>query len=189
MATFTWYLQGTSPTTIEATDIIQFAGSGGFDTAITVGEYNDTTHVESSVGADDSSGNTPKNNKFISQTGGGGGDSQGDWGDGTEDIDAITGAECALKINFSHGSSVITTDAVFYSYDGTTPATKAVDIDVRGAELADTNWTEIEGSGSPVTIADDTTSTSHDYYLLVSASPESVGEKTAFAFRIELTYS
>ena len=73
MATFTWVLQGTSPTTIEATDIVQFAGAT-FDSAITVGSYNDSTHVESSVGANDSSGNTPKNSKFISQTGGTGGD-------------------------------------------------------------------------------------------------------------------
>lgn len=34
MATFTWLLQGSDPTTIDAQDIIQFAGSDGFDSKI-----------------------------------------------------------------------------------------------------------------------------------------------------------
>lgn len=189
MATYTWYLQGTSPTTIEATDIIQFAGAGGFDTAIVVGQYNDTTHVESSVGADDSSGNTPKNSKFISQTGGTGGDSQVDVGAGTVDLDTVTTGNCPLKINFSHGTSVITTDHILYAYDGSTTTDGPTEVDFRAAEQGDANWTEAEGSAAAVTVADDTTGTSHDYYFLISASPTTVGEKTAFKIRDELTYS
>lgn len=188
MATFTWVLQGTSPTTIEATDIIQFAGAT-FDSAITVDAYNDSTHVESDIGANDSDGNTPNNVKFISQAGGGGGDSEADWGDGTEDIDAILEAECTLEINFSHGSAVAVTSTTFFAFDGTTPATAPVNIDIRAAELADTNFTQAEGSGSALAIDDSGSATSHDYYILVSASPESVGEKTDFAFRMALTYT
>jgi len=188
MATFVWLLQGTTPTTIDATDIIQFAGAT-FDSAITVDAYNDSTHVESSVGADDSTGNTPNNVKFISQAGGGAGDSQGDWGDGTEDIDAILQAECTLKVTFSHASAVAVTANTFFAFDGTTPATAPVEIDVRAAELADINFTEAEGSASALTITDSGSSTSHDFYILVSASPTTVGEKTAFAFRMALTYT
>lgn len=189
MATFTWTLQGSTPTTIDATDIIQFAGAAGFDSKITVGQYNDTTHVKSSVGANDSSGNNPNNVKFISQSGGTGGDSQADWGDGTEDLDQITNGEATLKINFADASSVITEDAILYAYDGSTPATAPTGVDFRAAEVGDTNWTQAEGSGSALTITDDTASTSHDYYIAVSASPTSVGLKDAFAIRIELTYS
>lgn len=189
MATYTWTLQGSTPTTIEATDIIQFAGAGGFDTAITVNSYNDTTHVESSVGANDSSGNTPNNNKFISQTGGTGGDSQADWGDGTEDLDQITDAECALKINFSHGSAVAITNHILYGYNGSSQATGPTEVDFRAAEQGDANWTEAEGSGSPVTVGDSGSNTSHDFYFAISASPTTVGEKTAFKIRDELTYT
>lgn len=188
MATFVWTKQGTSPTTIDATDIIQFAASGGFNSKIAVNAYNDSTHVKSSGGSNDSNGNTPRNNKFISQSGGTGGDSQANWGDGTEDLDQMTTAEASLKINFSHGSSVITESAIFYAYDGTTPATAPVEVDVRAAEVGDANFTQAEGSGSPVTITDDTTATSHDYYIAVSCSPTAVGLKS-FAFRVELTYS
>lgn len=188
MATFTWYLQGTSPTTIEATDIVQFAGAT-FDSAITVGAYNDSTHVESSVGANDSSANTPKNSKFISQTGGTGGDSQVDIGGGTVDLDSISTANSPIKINFSDAASVVTTGAIFYAYDGSTTTVAPTGVTFVAAEQGDANWTAAEGSAAAVTITDDTAATSHDYYLLASVSPDSVGEKTAFKLRIELTYS
>lgn len=189
MATFTWYLQGTSDTTIEATDILQFAGSGGFDSKITVGEYNDTTHVSSSGGADDSSGNTPNNVKFISQTGGTGGDSQADWGDGTEDLDAITDAECTLKINFADASSVSTESAIFYAYDGSTTTNGPTGVTFVAAESGDANFTGAEGSGSALALSDQGASTSHDFFIACSASPDSVGLKDSFTLRIELTYS
>lgn len=189
MATYTWVLQGSSPTTLEATDILQFAGPGGFDTAITVGEYNDTTHVESSVGANDSNGNTPNNVKFISQTGGTGGDSQADWGDGTEDLDQITDAECTLEINFSHGSAVAITNHIFYAYNGSSQATGPTDVTVVAAEQGDANFSNIEGSGNTLSINDSGSATSHDFYIAISASPDSVGEKTAFTLRDELTYT
>lgn len=189
MATFVWQLQGSTPTTIDASDIVQFAGAGGFNSKVTVGQYNDTTHVRASGGANDSNGNTPNNNKFISQSGGTGGDSQADWGDGTEDLDAITNAEAALKINFSHGSSVITEDAIFYAYDGSTTTAVPTGVDFRCAEVGDANFTEAEGSGAALALDDNTTSTSHDFYIVASASPTSVGLKSAFALRIELTYA
>lgn len=189
MATYTWTLQGGTPTTIEATDLIQFAGSGGFDDPITVGQYNDTTHVESSVGANDSSANTPNNSKFISQSGGTGGDSQADWGDGTEDIDQITTAECPLKINFSHGSSVAVTNHILYAYNGSSTSTGPTDVTFVAAEQGDANFTAAEGQSSGVSVTDDTAATSHDFYFLISASPDSVGEKTAFTIRDELTYT
>lgn len=188
MATFTWYLQGSSPTTIEATDSVQFAG-GTFDSAITVGSYNDSTHVKSSGDADDSSGNTPNNVKFISQDGGTAGDSQADWGDGTEDLDAIQTSEATLKINFSDASSVTTTNAIFYAYDGSTTTDPPTGVTFVAAEVGDANWTAAEGSGSALTITDDTAATSHDYYIACSASPDSVGLKDSFTLRIELTYS
>lgn len=188
MATYTWVLQGTSPTTIEATDLVQFA-NGSFDGAITVGAYNDSTHVESSGGADDSSGNTPNNVKFISAAGGTGGDSQADWGDGTEDLDQILDAECTLKITFADASSVAITNHIFYAYDGSTTTAVPTGVTFYAAESGDANWTNAEGSAAALTITDSSAATSHDFYIAVSASPESVGDKTAFALRDELTYS
>lgn len=188
MATFTWYLQGTSDTTIEATDKLQFAGAS-FDDPITVGEYNSSTHVKSSVGANDSSGNTPRNVKFVSQTGGTGGDSQADWGDGTEDLDAILDAECTLKINFAHGSAVACSSIIFYAYDGSVTTNGPTNADFRAAESGDTNFTEAEGSGSALALSDSGSATSHDFFIACSLSPTAVGEQSASKVRIELTYT
>lgn len=188
MATSTYTLQGTTPTTIDATDKIQFAGAGGFDDPITVGEYNDTTHVKSSADANDSSGNGPYNNKFISQTGGTGGDSQADWGGGTEDLDQILASECALKYNFSDASSVAITNHTMYFYDGTTDTTPPSGLDCRLAEQGDTNFTEAEGSGSALSVTDSSSATSHDFYFVPSVSPTSVGLKTG-KLKNALTYA
>lgn len=181
MATFTWTLQGTSPTTIEATDRIKFAG-GTFSTAVTVGSYNTSCHVASSADADDSSGNGPKYSQYLTSN-------TVDIGGGSVSLSSVSTADCPLKINFSDASSVTTTSAILYAYDGTTTTSAPTGVTFYAAEQGDTNWTNAEGSAAGVTITDDTASTSHDYYFCISASPDSVGEKTAFAIRIELTYS
>lgn len=190
MATFTWELQGSTPTTISSgTDVVEFAGSGGFGTTIAVGSYNDTTHVRTNPSTDKSSGNTPNNNKFISQSGGGGGDSQADWGGGTEDLDQILDAECALKINFAHGSAVSTSNATFYADDGAVSTNPPTNVTFVAAESGDTNFTVAEGSGSALSLGDQGSGTSHDFYIVVSASPDDVGVQTDFRLAIELTYS
>lgn len=181
MATFTWYLQGTSPTEIEETDNLQFAG-GTFDSAITVGEYNSSTHVENNGGTEDSSGNTPNNVKYVAS-------GTADWGDGTEDLNLMTTDEATLKINFSDASSVTTTENIFYAYDGSTTTEVPTGVTFYAAEQGDSAWTNAEGSAAALSIDDDTAATSHDYYIAVSASPESVGLKDAFTMRMELTYS
>lgn len=181
MATYKWYLQGTSPTTIGA-DILQFAGAT-FDSAITVGEYNDTTHVEDeSTGADNSSANTPNNVKYVAS-------GTGDWGDGTESLANILDGECTLKINFAHTSAVAVSSHILYAYDGTTTTAVPTGVTFQAAEQGDAAWTNAEGSAAALTITDSSSATSHDFYVAVSASPESVGEKTAFVIRDELTYS
>jgi hypothetical protein len=185
MATFKWYLQSVDvygqDTEVRGDpddDILQFAGSA-FDEPVFVGEYNDTTHVKSSGGSDLSDGNVPNNNKFVSQAGGTGGDSEVSInGAAAQDLDTVTESEAALRIDVSEVSSVIVTDAVFYSYDGTTPATAASDIDVRAAEVGNANFSQPEGSGSALSLADsDTPSTDHSFYIVISKSPEAVGLK------------
>ena len=180
--TFAWELQGSTPTSIVIADddVLRFAGAT-FADPIVVGEYNDSTHVkDGDDGSDKSSGNTPNNVKFISQSGGTGGDSQADWGDGTEDLDQITNAEATLKITITNDTNVTVTDAVFYSYNGVTPATAPVGMDVRAAEVGDANWTQAEGSASPLELTDSSTpATSHDFYIALSKSPTGVGIKTS----------
>lgn len=188
MAEFIWTLQGTTPTEIGETDIIQFAAAT-FGSKIGVGEYNDSTHVEDEEGGDVSEENGPFNSKFISEAGGTGGVSQVDIGEGTVDLDSVLDEECPLLINFSHDTSVITEDAIFYAYDGETTTEAPVGVICYIAEVGNTAWTDTAGSGSALSLSDQETDTSHDFFILVSASPDSVGEKTDFVLRIELSYS
>ena len=189
MATFTWTGQGTNGSdniTIEATDKIGFYGAA-FGDAITVSEYQTTTHNETSGGTHDCPSSSTvhlHNTKYISGT-----EFALDAG-GTETLNGtnLTTAECPLKINFAHGSSVATSSATFWAYDGTTDSAVPTEVTFQCAEQADTAWTNAEGSGAAMTLDDNTTDTSHDFYLALSASPEAVGDKTAFAVKIQLTY-
>ena len=182
MATFIFSLQGTTPTVIDATDKVQFAGAT-FDSKVTVAAYNDSTHVKSSGGADDSSGNTPRNNKYLTSS------TVSLDGAASSSLAAATDAQCSLKVNFSDASSVAITDAIFYAYDGSTTTAVPTGVTFQASEQGDAAWTNAEGSAAAVTLADQGAATSHDYFILASASPESVGLKSAFALRVELTYS
>jgi hypothetical protein len=189
MATFVWTGQGTDGSnniTIDASDKIGFYGSA-FGNAITVGQYQDTTHNETSGGAHDCPNSNAvhlHNVKYLT------GSTFALDGGSSETLNGtnLTTAECTLKINFSHGSSVATSAATFWAYDGTTDSAVPTDVTFQCAEQGDTAWSNAEGSGAAMTLDDNTTSTSHDYFLALSASPESVGDKTAFALKIQLTY-
>jgi hypothetical protein len=182
MADYTWSLQGTTPTTIAATDILQFAGAT-FDSAITVGEYNDSTHVETNTATNKSSGNSPHNTKYLTSS------TVSLNGAASANVSTISTANCPLKINFAHSTAVAVSGHTIYAYNGTTTTTGPTDVTFYIAEQGAANWTAASGSASALAVTNSASSTSHDFFFLVSASPTSVGEKTAFAIRSELTYS
>lgn len=177
----TWKLQGSTDTTIDATDSIAFS-DGTFDNPITVSSFNGGTHVRSSGGADDSSANTPNNVKYVAS-------GTADWGDGTESLANMTDAEATLEITIAESSNITVTDITMYAYDGTTTTTAPVGMDVYLAEQGDAAWTNADGSAAALTISDsDTPATSHAFYIAISASPSSVGVKSANKVRLEFTY-
>src|SRR5690348_11224234 len=133
MATFTWTLQGTTGTTIGATDTVQFA-NGTFGSKITVGSYNASTHVKASGGTESSSGNSPKNSKYLTS-------STVDIGSGSTSLSGVTTANCPLKINFSDASSVATSSAIFYAYDGTTTTNAPTGVTFQAAQQGASTWT------------------------------------------------
>jgi hypothetical protein len=179
--TTTFVLQGTSPTTIEATDFLAFS-DGTFGNPVAVSSYNGGTHVRSSAGADDSDGNTPNNVKYVAS-------GTGDWGDGTEALSGMLDGEATLKITIAYDTNITVTDITMYAYDGSTTTNAPTDMAVQMAEQGDSAWTQAHGSGSALSITDSSTpATSHDFYVAVSASPSTVGVKSANKARIEFTY-
>lgn len=182
MATYTWTLQGTSPTTIDSSDIIQFAGAV-FGSAIFVDDYQDSTHVKSSGGANDSFGNSPHNSKYISDT------NVSIDGGSSGLVESVTTANCPLKINFSHGSSVAISAHYLYAYDGSDTENAPTEVTFKVCEQGTTPWVEAGGSAAALAVADRTTATSHNFYFMISASPTTVGLKSAFTIRDELIYT
>ena len=174
-------MQGSSDTTIEATDLIQFS-DGTFDNPITVSSYNDGTHVRSSGGSDDSTSNTPNNVKYIAS-------GTADWGDGTENCSAVLDGECTLKITVTYDTNITVTDITMWAYDGTTESTAPTNLDVYLFESGDTAWTNADGSGAAMSLTDsDTPATSHDFYVAMSVSPSAVGTQSSNAVKFAFTY-
>lgn len=179
--TKTMVVQGTSDTTVEATDSVAFS-NGTFGNSIIVDEYSEGTHVRSSAGADDSSGNTPNNVQYVAS-------GTGDWGDGTENLNLITEGECTLKVTIAESSSITVTDITMFAYDGTTETTAPTDIDVYLAEQGDAAWTNADGSGAALSIDNSSTpATSHDFYIAMSLKPTTVGVKDANKTKFKFTY-
>lgn len=197
MATFTWEVYANTPAWMDvSTNTIVFSGSGGLTTPITVGNWQDETHLGSGdPGTDQCGSNHVPNVKYISST-------QFDSGGGTETLNDtnLVATECTLRVKFEHGSSVALTNARFYCFDSTTATTEATGVEAYAFEQGEsqTTWTQInddsgniggDNSGERLTLQDKASAQTNYFYIAVSARPESVGAKADFDFGIALTYS
>jgi hypothetical protein len=74
-------------------------------------------------------------------------DTQFDDGGGTETLNDtnLVATECSIRILFTDGSSVATSNGRFYTFDGTTVTDPAVDIEAYAFEqgVSATTWTEV----------------------------------------------
>lgn len=199
MATFTKnYYGSTGPawTSIGANTLV-FSGSGGLATNINVGSWQDETHIgNGDPGTDQCGANHANNVKFIDAN------NMSVNGGGSEAINDTNLAEneCTIRYDFDDAASVATSSARFYAFDGSTETNEAVGVEVQAFErgVLATAWTEInddsanvggDNSGERLDLADQGAATSHNFFIALSASPESVGAKTSFDFGIALVYS
>lgn len=185
MAAFVWTGQGTDSATtnvtIGATDKINFSATA-FNDAVTTGAYQTSTHIEDNTKAEQCATTHINNTMYVSSQ------SISINGAANEVLTNLTDAECPLKINFANDPAVALTNVDFYAYDGTTDATGPTDVTVYCAEQADSDWVAADGNGAELSLGDSGSSTSHDFFLALSASPDTVGEKTVFSWKMTLTY-
>ena len=139
--------------------------------------------MKSSGGSDLSSGNVPKNNKWLTSS------TVSLNGAASAAVSSISTANCSLKINFSHGSSVATSSHFIYAYNASDTAVAPTAVTFQVCEQGTTPWVNAGGSAAALAVVDDTTATSHDFYFLISAAATSVGLKSAFTIRDELIYT
>ena len=182
MAAFQWdgQIVTTGVSTITAAHKMSFFGTA-FDSGIIVNDWQDKTFHEDDLKANQ---NELHNNKYIGlntiniDTG----------GDVALNGTNLTEALCCLDLEFNDGSSVAITNCIFWIY-GTAEDVNPTGVNVQGCEQGDTAWTACGGAGTDLTLSDSSASTEHHWFLAISVSPTSIGEKNAnFTMKCSLTY-
>lgn len=186
----------TGTLSVGATDRIWWNGAT-FGTNVVVGSYQDSTHISNSSDVHQCTTNHVHNTKYVDAT-----HYILDGGSSTviAASTAPTTAQAGLLFNFSDPSSVATSSATFYFFNGTTDATGMVGVTPHALEAGasgGTSWdlpntagggtTDVNGSGHGLQLANQSASTSHNFYLATSVTPTATGAKTG-QIKIVLTY-
>ncbi len=182
---------------------IQPAASGGLNTlgiygsnfgfSIRVGEYNNTCFRTNSNGT--SNGGALPNTRFANVSGA----FVGPELTATELLE-VDNTESTLKITLTTDAAIQTQNSKLRAFDRVSIDSNPSGVTIRAAEIrkhmtlvrgsGDTNWTVIAGSGAVLDLADQTTAdfTTHDWYMALTATPTSIGEKTNIGFYFETEF-
>ena len=177
---------------------------GGFGYSVPVGEYQDSTFITNSTGT--AQGPQVDNLKYYSDTSGiVNGASSG------VALTAIPNYLSTLNIRFTHSSAIRTQNVKFRVYDRSSINNDPSGVTCKVAELihpdtnqtnngsGDTSWVTVHGSDTILDLVaspgvsgerpngSSTSATQHDWYLAITASPDSIGSKL-FAGYVELEY-
>lgn len=176
------------------------AASGGFNTvgffgasfgfSIRVGEFNQTTIRTNANGT--SNGGSMPNTRFASATGA--------WVGLSEiHLEEIEDSESTIGIRLITDSTVGTQNASFRAFDRSNINNDPSGVTIRAAQIlkpnpvirgsGDASWTAIAGSGVTLSLADQNgAATTHDWYIALTATPNSIGEKTNIGFYFETEF-
>lgn len=110
-------------------------------------------------------------------------------------VSGIDRSKHTFHIQFTNSPAVETQNEKFFAFDGLNSANQPSGVTTYGfaygATSGATAWQMINGSGNSLSITPSggiASRTTHDYYVSVSASPNSVGAKTQFALKMYLEY-
>lgn len=181
-----WYNTAGTPAWVNfsAGNLIGFYGTTTYASKVQVAAYNVGMHLRTAIGTDTDAcaANHMTGIQYVAA-----GTCKVNGGT-TVDLNTVTTLE-SIRIHFTDGAtSVSTENGIFWSYDAATDVTPPVEVTAKGAEQADTTWTACGGSAAAVTLADQGAAVDHYFYVIMSASPTTVGEKTDFAWKIQIDY-
>jgi len=183
--TWAWYkLNTTTWTNFAAGNLIGFYGTTTYGTKVRVANYNVGMHLRTSAAVDtDACPNTHMIGiQYVAA-----GTCQIDGG-GVVALNTVATTE-SVRITFTDGATAVSTETgVFYAYDGAVDANAPTGVTAYGAETGDAAWTACGGSAAAVSLTDQGSNVTHYFYVVMSASPTSVGEKTSFAWKISIDY-
>lgn len=191
--------------------IVNIANSGlgffgtTFGESVAVGEWQDSTFITNGAGSVE--GPQVHNIKWAHPSSGIV-NGVGPWA-----LNTIPNRLATLNVRFEHGSAVKTQNVKFRIYDRSSINNPASGVTTKVAELihpdpnqagpagsGDSTWETPAGSAVIMSLVAspglsglrpngaDTQSTVHDWYLAISASPDSVGAKTQYGGYFELEY-
>lgn len=187
---------------------LAFFGDSGFGAAISVGAYQGHTYISNSSGSTE--GEESWNVKFLNA-------GSGIVGQASSGIalTAIPNSQATLNARFTYDSAVQVTSCEFRAYDRSDINNAPSGLTFKVAEIihpgttqansgsGDTTWYTPYGSGVTVPLANspgvsglyagngsDSTrpDTQHDWYFVVSVSPDSIGAKTQAAGYLSCEY-
>lgn len=182
-----------------------FFGAGGFGYSVAVGSWQDTTFITNGAGT--SQGPQVDNVQYLNSMSGVVGSSSSGIA-----LTAIPNYQATLNVRFTHTSAVQTQNALVYIYDRTSINNPASGVTTAVAEIihpsltqvndgsGDVTWSFLEGTGVTLSLIDSpgisgqrpngasTSETDHDWYLAISASPDSLGSKTLYGLYVSLEY-
>jgi hypothetical protein len=182
---------------------IGFYGSSGFGSSVAVGQYQDDTYITDSQGA--TNGGKAKNVKYYNTASG------YPNGSAARHLRTIANGLATLNVRFTHSTGVKTQNTKLRIYDRTSISNEASGVTTKVAELihpasnesligsGSNTWSTPAGTGY-MTLANspgmsglspsgsNTIDSRHDWYLALSASPDTIGSKTQYALWIELEY-
>lgn len=197
MATTIQWFGGTgSPEILPAAsgglNTLGFFGSA-FGFSIRVGEYNNTSTRTTSNGTTD--GGALPNLRFANASG------AFVAGELTAtELREVDNTEATLNILLTTDSAIKTQNSSFRAFDRIDINSNPSGVTIRAAEIrkdqtlvrgsGDTNWTAIAGSGDVLSLADQDTDdfTTHNWYIGITATPTSIGEKTNIGFYVETEF-
>lgn len=178
------------------------AASGGFNTvgffgasfgfSIRVGEYNQTTRRTNANGTSD--GGSMPNIRFANSSGAYVGAEPA----ATELLE-VDNSESTIGIRLITDNAVGTQNASFRAFDRSDINNNPSGVTIRAAEMlkpspvvrgsGDVSWSVVAGSGNVLSLDDQTAAaTTHDWYISLTATPNSIGEKTNIGFYFETEF-
>lgn len=185
-----------------------FYGSDGFGTSVDVGSWQGRTFITDATGAVE--GAEVDNCQFLNSSG----VILGQSGSGIL-LTQVPNYLATLNIRFTNDSAVLTQNPQVRIYNRTTLASGAVGVTTKVAEIrhtdtaqtangsGDTTWSTWSGSVNDVSAktlvtspgsggfrpsGSSTSDTQHDWYLAISASPDSIGSKTEYGLSFQVEY-
>ncbi len=181
-----------------------FYGSAGFGDSVPVNAFQDHTFITNSAGT--AQGPEANNIKYLNAGSGILGQVASGIG-----LKAMPNGQASLQIEFTYDTPIKTQNVLLYGYDRSDPNNAPSGVTLKAAELVHPNptqgpggsgsvaWTTLAGSGSNLTLTSSpgtsgfrpngsgTTDARHDWYLALSASPDSIGSKP-FGLYVSLEY-